>query len=136
MTQEAALTACIAAEDAAIYAYGYLGPRLDESDRAAARTAIAAHQQRGYALRERLLALDGSVPDAPVAYDIPMTVDDAQSARALAALVESRLAAAYADLAAASEGTRRADAVLAAREAAVRSVGWGSAPQAFPGLPD
>lgn len=134
MTPAEALAAAIAAEDAAVYAYGVLGPHLGEDERPAARTALDTHRQRSYSLRDRVADAGGPAPDAPVAYDLPFPVNDPDSARQLAGLVEMRLAAAYADLAAALREEPRTDAVLAAREAAVRAIGWGSASMAFPGL--
>jgi hypothetical protein len=134
MTPADALSAAVAAEDAAVYAYGVLGPRLAEDQRPAARIALDTHRQRSFALRDRVAAAGGPAPDAPVAYDLPFPVTDPESAGRLAGLVEMRLAAAYADLAAALSDAPRTDAVLAAREATVRAIGWGSASMAFPGI--
>lgn len=134
MTPTEALGAAIAAEDAAVYAYGVLGPQLAEDQRPTARAALDTHRQRSFSLRDRVAAAGGPAADAPVAYDLPFPVNDPDSARRLAGLVEMRLAAAYADLAAASKDAPRTDAVLAAREATVRAISWGSASMAFPGL--
>lgn len=134
MTEAEALAAAVIAEDAVVYAYGVLGPHLADADRDLVRGALAAHRARAFTLRERILAGGGAGPDTPVAYDLPFVVDDDVSARRLAALVEMRLAAHYADLAAATSGSSRSDAVLAARESAVRAIGWGAVPEAFPGL--
>jgi hypothetical protein len=60
-------------------------------------------------------------------------VDSAESARALLAGVEARLAATYADLAAAVTGGERRNAVLSACECSVRSIAWGGSTAAFPG---
>ena len=51
----------------------------------------------------------------------------------LADLVEARLAATYADLAAEVTGRQRRNAVLSACECSVRSIAWGGATAAFPG---
>ncbi len=134
MTPGSALSAAIAAEDAAVYAYGVIGPHLAEEQRPAARAALDTHRQRSFTLRDRVAAAGGPAPDAPIAYDLPYPVNDPDSARRLAGLVEMRLAAAYADLAAAMSDAPRTDAILAAREATVRAIGWGAASMAFPGL--
>ena len=60
-------------------------------------------------------------------------VDSPESARALLADVEARLAAAYADLAAEVTSGDRRNAVLSACECSVRSVAWGGPTAAFPG---
>jgi len=126
----AGLAAAIEGEQAAVYAYGLAGPHLDEADRGLALGALAAHRLRVLALRE--VAPDGLEPDAPAGYDVSPVADAAQ-ARALLARVEARLCATYADLAAETSGVDRTQAILSARECAVRSVAWGAPPEAFPG---
>lgn len=125
-----ALTRAIAGEQAAVYAYGLAGPHLPEPDQALALGGLAAHRLRVVALRQG--APDGLEPGSPAGYDTGPIQTEAE-ARDLLGGVEARLAAVYADLAAATTGTARTEAVLAARECAVRSVAWGLPPQAFPG---
>lgn len=134
MNETEALVAAITGEAAAVYAYGLLGPQLEISTQSLARSSMNAHRQRELALRARLDVVGGSQPGAAVAYDPPFPVVDAATAGELAGLVEMRLAATYADLAGASSGSARNDAVLAARECAVRGISWGAATSAFPGL--
>lgn len=124
------LAAAIEGEQAAVYAYGLAGPHLDEAERGLALGALAAHRLRVLALRQ--LTPDGMEPGAPAGYDVP-PVEGPEQARLLLAQVESRLCATYADLAAETSGIDRTQAVLSARECAVRSVAWGAPPQAFPG---
>jgi hypothetical protein len=102
-TTASAIIATIEGEEAAVYAYGVAAPRLSGAQSDLARGALAAHRLRIIALRE-------SLPPA-----------------------DQRLAATYADLAAATSGDQRLDAVRSARESAVRSVAWGAPPEAFPG---
>ena len=125
-----ALQAAIAGEQAALYAYGLAGPQLDSADRDRALGGLAAHRARILVLRER--APDSSEPGTPGGYAVnpPTTPEEA---RALLADVESKLAALYADLAAAVTGGERSEAVLAACECEVRAIGWGGGPEAFPG---
>ena len=134
MTLTEALTRAIQGEAAAVYAYGLLGPHLSIDMQGSARSSLNAHRQREIALRVRLEAAGGTQPGAAAAYDSPVNVTDSATASLLAGVVEMRLAATYADLAAACEGTDRCDAVLVARECAVRAVGWGAPTQPFPGL--
>lgn len=132
MTQSlvSALLAAIAGEEAAAYAYGLAAPRLSSTQGDLARGGLVAHRLRIIALRQKLAPSDQ--PAAAGGFTAPTPVD-ADQAAALLGSVESRLAAVYADLAAASSGDERREAVLAARECSVRSVAWGTAPQAFPG---
>ena len=129
MTAEPALIAAIAGEDACIYAYGVIGAQVGGSARQRARRALAAHRS----LRDRLQsqAADTVVP-AAIAYDFPFAVTDAKSAKKLAALIEGRMVPVFADLAAATSGPARDEAVTAAMECAVRAIAWGGASQAFP----
>ena len=134
MNQPEALIAAINGEAAAVYAYGLLGPQLDVPTQSLARSSMNAHRQRELSLRATLDAVGGSQPGAAVAHEPPFPINDAASARELAGLVEMRLAATYADLAGASTGSDRNNAVLAARESAVRGITWGAPTAAFPGL--
>jgi len=129
-TAAEALQSAIAGEEAAVYAYGVAGPWLDASDRDRALGGLAAHRSRVLTLRE--MADDADESGAPGGY-LTGPVDSPDSARALLAGVEARLAATYADLAAVVESGERRNAVLAACECSVRSIGWGASTAAFPG---
>jgi hypothetical protein len=110
--------------EAAIYAYGLVASRLSGSQEAAAVRAMAGHRAQRDRLRERIIALGGEPGAAAAAYEPPFVVDDASSARRLAALVEDRLAGQWAGLAAASASAARTSAGALAQECAVRSVTW------------
>lgn len=125
-----ALAAAIEGEQAAVYAYGLAGPHLSGAARDLALGGLAAHRARVSLLRET--ANDAAEPGIPLGYAVTPITDEA-GARTLLGEVESRLAAVYADLASATTGSDRIDAVLGARECAIRSVAWGAAPEAFPG---
>lgn len=125
-----ALLAAIEGEEAALYAYGVAGPWLDARDRDLALGGLAAHRARVLLLRTS--AADAVESGAPGGF-VTGPVDSTASARSLLAVVEARLAATYADLAAAVTGGERRNAVLAACECSVRSIGWGAPPSAFPG---
>lgn len=127
------LAAAILGEEAALYAYGVAGPRLDGADTDLAAGGLAAHRQRVIALRGRWAASAfGPQPPAPGGFALPAPTDPT-AARTTLGRVEMNLAATYADLAAASTGGDRLEAVAWARESAVRGVAWGVAPEAFPG---
>jgi hypothetical protein len=125
-----ALIAAIDGESAAVYAYGVAIPRLTGSLGDLARGGLAAHRLRIVSLRQGIPVADQ--PASAGGFDVDVPVDETQAASLLAG-VEVRLAAVYADLAAATSGMERREAVLSARECAVRSVAWGADPQAFPG---
>ena len=128
MTAEQALLAAIEAEDAAVYAYGVIGAHLDGPAERRARRALHAHRS----LRTQWQSQATAQVATPAAYDLPFTIEDATSAKELAVLVERRVSAISADLAAVSTGPVREQAVTAAMEAATRSVVWGGEPQSFP----
>lgn len=128
----------LAAEHAAIYAYGVCGGVLDAGTAAAVRTldGFTAHQTRRERL-ESLLRGRGVEPVAPSSgYALPGQVTDAASAARLARQVEDRCAVAYAALVGVATGSTRRAAVGWLTDAATRGVGWGAAPSAFPGLQD
>jgi len=127
---DSALLAAVAGEEAAVYAYGVAGPWLEGPDRDLALGGLAAHRSRVLVLRAE--ASDAEELGAPGGY-LTGPVDSPESARALLAGVEARLASAYADLAAEVTGGDRRNAVLAACECSVRSIGWGAPTSAFPG---
>ena len=125
-----ALRDAIAGDQAALYAYGLAGPRLEGADRDRAMGGLAAHRARLLLLRG--MAADTDEPGTPGGYDVA-ALTSPEEARALLAQVEASLAAVYADLAAATTGEQRTESVLAACECEARAIGWGGAPEAFPG---
>jgi hypothetical protein len=129
MTPEEAVRAVISGEDAAVYAYGVIGPRLAGGGQRRARRAFDSHRAWRDLWQARMT--DAITPPA-VAYDLPFPVTDADTARRLAIWVEESMVAVYADLAGAATGDERVDAVTAACECATRAVAWGAATQAFP----
>lgn len=88
--------AALAAEYAAIYAYGPIGVRLTAAaERSAARAAEAAHRDRRDALILRLAELAAPATPAPAGYALPFPVTDRASALKLAVHIEDRVAAAW-----------------------------------------
>ncbi|KEF04208.1 MULTISPECIES: ferritin-like domain-containing protein [Streptomyces] len=131
-----ALQAALAAEHAAVYGYGVVGGRIGADRRKEAREGYDAHRARRDELRRGVRDLGGTPQAAAAAYELPFPVPDAAAAVRLAAELEDRVAAVYADLVRAGGAARRRDAAGALREAAVRAVRWRGSGVAFPGLPE
>lgn len=124
------LEAVIAGEDASIYGYGVVAGQTEGAARRRAATALSTHRR----WRNHWANLaDGSAEaaGASVAYELP-EVNTPAAAAALAAVMENRLVAVYADFATYVEGNDRDDAVRAAQQCAARAVRWGAGSQAFP----
>ncbi|MFF9689860.1 ferritin-like domain-containing protein [Streptomyces sp. NPDC014623] len=129
-----AAQAALAAEHAAVYGYGVLGGRLEDSRRSDATAAGDAHRARRDALTRTVRDLGGTPVAAHAAYTLPFAVRDPATAMRLAAVLEDRVAGVYSDLVRAAPGPARQDAAAALREAAVRAVRWRGTGVAFPGL--
>ncbi|MDG9704494.1 ferritin-like domain-containing protein [Streptomyces sp. DH37] len=129
-----ALRAALAAEHAAVYGYGVVGGRIAEDRRAQAREAYDAHRARRDALRRAVRRMGGTPEPAAAAYSLPFAVPDGAAAVRLAAELEERVAAVYADLVRAGGGGLRREAAAALREAAVRAARWRGTGVPFPGL--
>lgn len=129
-----AAQAALRAEHAVVYGYGVVGGRIDDDRRAQARSGHDAHRARRDAMHRAVRRLGGRPEASAAAYAMPFPVPDADAAARLAAELEDRVAAVYADLVRASEGALRRDAASALREAAVRAVAWRGRGVAFPGL--
>lgn len=119
-----ALAAALAAEHAAIFAYGPIGVRLTERSRAEARDAEAVHRDRRDALILVLGAGGGAIPAAAAAYALPFPVTDKASALRLAIQVEERTAAAWRAVLPPTTGDERSRALAALTDAAVRATRW------------
>jgi hypothetical protein len=133
------LAAALAAEEAAIYAYGLIGVRLPRNQQTAARNAEADHRVRRDTLVSRLDQLQASPAPAPAGYRLPFPVTDRASALKLAIHVEDGVAQAWRATLPVTTGTDRATSLSALTSAAVQAVRWrraaGVTPltMAFPG---
>ncbi|MCU7723753.1 ferritin-like domain-containing protein [Actinoplanes sp. KI2] len=115
------LAAAMAAEEAAIYAYGILGVHLVAPAQVAeARAAETAHRNR----RDYLLGQIDQPPAAAAGYDLPFPVADPVSAVRLAVHVEDGVAQSWRPVLGASQGAARAAALSALTDAAVRATRW------------
>ncbi|MEV4275443.1 ferritin-like domain-containing protein [Actinoplanes xinjiangensis] len=140
MTEQ--LAAALAAEEAAIYAYGVIGVHLTGSDEVSrARAAELEHRARRDALVDRIDELRASAAPAPAAYRLPFEVTDREGALKLAVHVEDGVAQAWRALLPVTEGGERIDALSHLTDSAVRATRWrriaGVTPLtiAFPGRP-
>lgn len=124
MSEAASIALVADGTQAAIYAYGLIAARLEGAEKSQALSAMATHRLERDVLRGKVITLRGVPGPAAAAYTPPFPITDADSARALAALVEDRLAGQWAGLAAAATGNARKSAALHAQEYAVRSVTW------------
>lgn len=136
------LTAALAAEEAAIYAYGLIGVHLNrESEVTGARDSEQVHRQRRDYLVDRLDDLRASAAPAPAGYRLPFEVTDRASALELAIHIEDGVAQAWRAVLPVTEQSQRRAALSAMTDSAVRATAWrrfaGATPltMAFPGRP-
>lgn len=144
--EQNALTDALAAEHAAVYAYGVVAARALPGRTGAVRAATLAHEQRRDALVAALTAAGASAPVAAPGYLLPVVVTNGEQAIQLAVAVEEAVALAWRSVLERSEPTVsdatypvRPSAVTALTDCAVRATGWrrvlGTSPAttAFPG---
>jgi hypothetical protein len=134
------LAGALAAEEAAIYAYGLIGVKLTgEGARDEARATEAVHRDRRDVLVSRLAQLKASTAPAPAGYQLPFAVTDRASALKLAIHVEDGVAQAWRAALPVTTDADRSTSLSALTDAAVRATRWrrlaGVAPltMAFPG---
>ena len=121
----AQLAAALAAEEAAIYAYGVLGVKLTgDGDRTEARAAEAVHRGRRDVLVSRLSALKASTAPMPAGYALPFEVTDRASALKLAIHIEDGVAQAWRAVLPVTTGADRTTGLNALIDAAVRATRW------------
>ncbi|BFU42927.1 ferritin-like domain-containing protein [Krasilnikovia sp. MM14-A1004] len=119
------LAGALAAEEAAIYAYGTIGVHLtDDRELADARAAEAAHRDRRDALVSRLASARASPSAAPAGYALPFPVSDRDSALKLAIHVEDGVAQAWRPVLGVTAADERSTALSALTDAAVRATRW------------
>lgn len=131
----APLQAALAAEHAAVYGYGVAGAMLSGTDRATALTDWKIHQEARDTLQEMIGKLGATPVAASAAYALPFTVDDARSARRLAAALEDGVTRAYLALVAVTDPAMRTFGALAMLPPANRAAAWRGSTVAFPGMP-
>ncbi len=125
MSAEQPMIATLAAEQAAIYAYGVIGVRLaGAGDQAEARTAEQAHRQRRDYLLTRMDQLKVAPAAVPAGYELPFPVIDRAGALKLAIRIEDGVAQAWRPVLPVTEGGDRTTALAAMTDAALRATRW------------
>ncbi len=118
------LRAALAAEHAALFAYGRIGIHLDDAGRAEARAAEVAHRARRDALVVRLDEVKASAVPADAGYALPFPVSDRPSALKLAVHVEEAVAATWRSALSGTENDLRRLAIDSYSDSAVRATRW------------
>lgn len=131
-----AVAQLLAAEHAAVYAYGVVGAQCDDAHRELAEQRLQQHAARRDLLASRLATAQRTPPPAAPAYGLPFPVDSPAEAGDLAAHVELSVAAANADLVAAAAPDRRLEPARWLAENAVAARRWRARSTAFPGMPE
>ncbi|MCK2219637.1 ferritin-like domain-containing protein [Actinomadura sp. ATCC 31491] len=130
------LRKALAAEHAALFAYGLLGARTSGSLRERMSAAYDAHRARRDQVRALITSRGGKPVEAEASYALPFFPSDAGLAAKLAAYLEGGVTAAYLELAAAQDTELRRYAALAMQQAVTRAYSFRpSQPPAFPGMP-
>ncbi|MEU8776373.1 ferritin-like domain-containing protein [Streptomyces sp. NPDC048606] len=129
-----AAQAALAAEHAAVYAYGVIGARSAAARAGEAREAHGAHLARRDALTRTVRELGGAPQPSEAAYTLPFELRSPADTERLAAEIEDRVAGAYSDLVRSADGRLRREAADALSAAAVRAARWRGVGVAFPGL--
>jgi hypothetical protein len=122
----------LALEHEAVWLYGVIGARVNGLSRAA-RTSYDAHRE----VRDRLLQWIDDRGGRPVGTALSYgddVVDSRRAARAAAADVESRIAAACLTAFGPADTAGRRFAMAGLRRAALAALDWGADVRAFPGL--
>ncbi len=140
MTPLAALQQTLAGEHAAIYVYGVVGGRLSSS----AQPALAGLVDHAYVThrgrRDQLVSMVRAAGGRPVAgavsYRLPNPCRTAPQLRRAALVTEQRCAEVYGAMVGATSRAQRQWAIDALGDAAVRGLGFGADPVAFPGVPE
>ncbi len=132
------LQVVLAGEHAALYAYSVIGGRLGPGGSTATRAVAAydVHRTRRDRLARRLHDLGERPVAAEPGYTLPLPVQDATSAAALAQQVEDRCAVLYASLVATAPAStvERSLGSTSLVDAATRGLDWGAPATAFPGV--
>lgn len=140
MTPMEALQDTLAGEHAAVYLYGVIGARvsLPSAPELAeqVRKVYALHRDRRDQLTAMVLTAGGDPVPSEVSYALPGAASTLPQLTAAALDVERRCTEVYAQMVGSTAGANRQWAIEAMSDAAVRQLGFGGNPQAFPGLPE
>jgi hypothetical protein len=123
----AAWQGALAAEYAAAFGYGALGPKLtDASQVASAHSFEQAHRDAALTESQQLVAADATPVEPAANYPMPFALTDARAAQQLALRLESACASAWRFVISIVDAPAalRVDAVTRLTASAVRAVHW------------
>jgi hypothetical protein len=138
MTPVQALQKTLAAEHAAVHLYGVLGGQSSKSRQPTLFNQLdqAYDEHRGQ--RDRLTVLINAKGQDPVAalvdYAVPGPTSTPSQIEGVARTIERRVTETYGELVENTSGSDRSWAISALDASALRELGFGVAPTAFPGL--
>lgn len=133
--REEALQQALAAEHAAVHAYGFIGSHSVDADRTRSRWHRDAHRRQRDELRDALLALDAA-PVPPESTYPPPEDTDATTLSEFATGMEDRCAQVYLELSGVADPSVRELAARNLAEATIRALAWGGELPTYPGFPD
>lgn len=138
MTPLEALQQTLAGEHAAVYVYGVIGGRVSSSAQPElwqrVDDAYTVHRERRDQLVAMVRAADGEPVAAEPSYELSTPARTPAQLEAAALDVEDRCTAVYADMVGSTWGANRQWALDALEDTAVRLLGLGGEPEAFPGI--
>ncbi|HET6626129.1 MAG TPA: ferritin-like domain-containing protein [Nocardioidaceae bacterium] len=133
-----ALQAALAGEHAALYVYGVVGGRVSVSAQptlwSRVRSAYTTHRGRRDQLISMIRAAGARPVAAEISYELPNAARTVAELTAASLDLELRCTAVYADVVGSTAGANRQWALEAINDAAVRQLGFGGEPEAFPGV--
>ncbi|GAA2622742.1 ferritin-like domain-containing protein [Paractinoplanes durhamensis] len=119
------VASALAAEEAAIYAYGVIGVKLSaKAEVAEARGAEQEHRERRDWLIGKLAESSATPGPAPAGYELPFAVADRATALELAIHIEDGVAQSWRPVLGATRDADRSTALAALTDSAVRAVRW------------
>ena len=138
MTPVEALQKTLAAEHAAVHLYGVLGGQASKSQNPSLFRQLDEAYDEHRTSRDRLTVLINAKGKTPVAalvdYAVPGPTSTPSQIEAVARTIERRVTATYGELVENTAGADRGWAIGALDASALRELGFGVAPSAFPGL--
>jgi hypothetical protein len=126
----------LAAEHAAVYAYGAVAAELSNPGRGVALQGLDVHRERRDRLRRMILDAGGKPVEAQPGYELPRPLTGYAAVADLTAGIERDVALAYGALVAGSDSDDRTFAARAVQDAAVREATWRQKAPRFPGWED
>ncbi|WP_262379890.1 ferritin-like domain-containing protein [Nonomuraea sp. PA05] len=130
------LRKALAAEHAAVFAYGLLAARTSGEVRRRMSAAYDAHRAQRDRLRTLITTRGGRPAEPDASYALPFFPSDAKLAVKLAVQLENGVAAAYLELVSARDVKVREHAAAVMQQAVTRAYSFKpDPPAAFPGMP-